>query len=166
MRQATDPPRYVPARAHRPAPLLLSNAAPEAEKDFEPKTVIDAMCIHQVHSHGSRYAELAFWIWLGDTPTLFALACCARANRYMAYIWCDECKNHVLDVQRRLVTFPKDRYMPSLVICNSLCHRHSAEDARSWTGPNKRTLLALYEHPRTCSCMPCNVVRFYSYIMP
>ncbi len=156
-RERTDPPQ---------TPVLLINAAPKTDNGFEPKDVIDAMFIQQVHSHGPRYAELAFWIWLGDTPTLFALACCSQANRYMAYIWCDDCENHVLDVHRRLVTFPRDRYMPSLVMCNSLCYRHSQEDARAWTGPNKRTLLALYAHPRTCSCMPCNVCRFYSHIMP
>ena len=156
-RERTDPPQ---------TPVLLINAAPKTDNGFEPKDVIDAMFIQQVHSHGTRYVELAIWIWLGDTPTLFALACCSRANRYTAYIWCDDCENHVLDVHRRLVTFPRDRYMPSLVMCNSLCYRHSQEDARAWTGPNKRTLLALYAHPRTCSCMPCNVCRFYSHIMP
>ncbi len=160
-------PPYRPERTDPPkSPVLLINAAPKSDNGYEPKDVIDAMFVQQVHSHGPRYAELAFWIWLGDTPTLFALACCSKANRYTAYIWCDECENHVLDVHRRLVTFPRDRFMPSLVMCNSLCYRHSREDAESWTGPNKRTLAALYAHPRTCSCMPCNVCRFYHHIMP
>ena len=153
--------------SHPPqSPVLPINAAPKTDNVFEPKNVIDIMFFQQVHCHGTRYAELAMWIWLGDTPTLFALACCSRANRYSTYIWCDECENHVLDINRRLVTFPRDRHMPSLVMCNSLCYRHSQADARAWTGPGKRTMEVLYAHPRTCSCMPCCVCRFYSHIMP
>ncbi len=156
-RERTDPPTN---------PVLLSNDVNNVGRGFVPKDGIDGMFLIQLQSHGPQNAELAFWIWLGDTPTLFALACCSRANRYMAYIWCDECHNHVLDVHRRLVTFPRDRDVASLVMCNSLCYRHSETDARNWTGPNKRTLYTLYGHPRTCACMPCNVCRFYHHIMP
>ena len=149
-----------------PYPVELSDDANKPEPGFVPKDGIDALFIILAQTFGHHFAELGFWIWIGDTPALFALACCSRANRYMAYVWCDDCNAHVLDPRRRLVTFPRERNMPSLVMCNDLCFKHSEEDSKRWTGPGPRVHYLLYGHPRTCVCQRCCVCRFHGYIMP
>ena len=149
-----------------PYPIQLTDENYHPVANYKAKNGLDGLIDHLARALGAQYAELAFWIYLGDTPTLFQVACCSRANRYMAYVWCNECGAHVLDARRKLVTYPRDRVMASLIMCNDLCFKHAEENSREWTGPNPRTHYVLYGHPRTCVCPRCCVCKFHGYIMP